>query len=193
MRRARHLPLPLQSNERKHHSKFLSLLLRHRPELAGLQLDAAGWVDVEVLLAGLARSGQPLTREQLLEIVATNDKKRFELDASGERIRAVQGHSVEVDLGYAPAVPPDVLLHGTHTAVLSAIRRQGLLRMQRHHVHLHHDPALAATVGGRRGQPVVLRVRAAAMAAAGHVFFVTPNRVWLTEHVPPEFLEFPSA
>ena len=183
----------MHPNDRKHHSRFLSLLLRHRPELAGLQLDAAGWVGVDALLAGLAQNDHALSREQLHEVVATNDKRRFELDASGERIRAVQGHSVEVDLGYAPAVPPDVLLHGTHTAVLPAIRRQGLLRMQRHHVHLHQDPALAATVGGRRGQPVVLRVRAAAMAAAGHVFFVTPNGVWLTEHVPPQFLEFPSA
>lgn len=183
----------MHPNDRKHHSRFLSLVLRHRPELAGLQLDAAGWVGVDELLAGVARNGQPMTREQLLEIVATNDKKRFELDAAGVRIRAVQGHSVEVELGHAEAAPPEVLLHGTHAAVLPAIRREGLLRMQRHHVHLHQDPALAATVGGRRGTPVVLRVRAAAMAAAGHVFYVAPNGVWLTEHVPPQFLEFPSA
>jgi len=180
----------MNSSERTRHSRFLSLLLRHRPELAGLRLDAAGWIGVDELLAGLVRSEHALSRAELEEVVATNDKRRFEFDAAGERIRAVQGHSVEVELGYAPASPPEMLLHGTHAAVLPAIRQEGLRRMARHHVHLHQDPALAKQVGGRRGAPVVLRVRAAAMAAAGHAFFVTPNGVWLTEHVPPEFLEF---
>lgn len=181
----------MKSRERTGHSRFLSLLLRHQPERAGLQLDPAGWVRVDDLLAGLVRCAHPLSRAELDEIVATNDKRRFEFDATGEHIRAVQGHSVEVELGYLPASPPEVLLHGTYAAVLPAIRREGLRRMARHHVHLHQDSALAAQVGGRRGAPVVLRVRAAAMAAAGHAFFVTPNGVWLTEHVPPEFLEFP--
>ena len=181
----------MNSRERTRHSRFLSLLLRHRPELAGLRLDAAGWIAVDELLAGLARSEHALSRVELEEVVATNDKRRFEFDAAGARIRAVQGHSVEVELGYAPAPPPDVLLHGTYAGALPAIRREGLRRMARHHVHLHQDLALATQVGGRRGAAVVLRVRATAMAAAGHAFFVTPNGVWLTEHVPPEFLEFP--
>lgn len=183
----------MNPSERARHSRFLSLVLRHRPDVAGLRLDAAGWVGVDELLAVLARSEHTLSRAELEEVVATNDKRRFEFDAVGERIRASQGHSVEVELGYAPASPPEVLLHGTHAAVLPAIRREGLRRMARHHVHLHQDPALATQVGGRRGAPVVLRVRAAAMAAAGHAFFVTPNGVWLTEHVPPEFLEFPDS
>ena len=164
-------------------SKRLSSVLRHRPDSVGLTLDDAGWVDVEELLAALS-----MTRAELDEVVARNDKQRFALDPSGTRIRASQGHSVPVDLGYSPAVPPDVLFHGTAERFLPAILREGLRPGNRHAVHLSADVATARRVGARRGTPVVLRVDAAAMAAAGSTFRRSANGVWLVAAVPPELL-----
>ena len=169
-------------------SKFLSFVLRHQPDAVGLELDGRGWVDVEALLDALRTHGRPLTRDELAEVVATSPKQRFALSDDGRRIRANQGHSTEVDLGYESAEPPAVLYHGTFAAVLPQIREQGLRRMERHHVHLAADEATARTVGGRRGRPVVLRVDARGMRDAGYTFFVTPNGVWLTDAVPPAFL-----
>lgn len=172
-------------------SKFLSLILRHRPGVVGLSLDAAGWVGVDDLLAGLRRQDRwsEVTLSDVERVVADNPKQRFEL-ADG-RIRARQGHSVPVDLGLEALAPPARLFHGTVARVLPAIRREGLRKMRRHHVHLSADVATATQVGGRRGAPVVLTVRAGAMAAAGHVFYRSGNGVWLTKHVPPEFIEGP--
>lgn len=170
-------------------SKLLSLVLRHNPQRLGLTLDAQGWVDVDVLLGRLAAHRTPLSREALDEIVTTSEKQRFALSPDGKRIRANQGHSVTVDLGYAPATPPPTLFHGTIAAVLDAIRAQGLQKMSRHHVHLSADEATARNVGGRRGAPVILVVEAAQMAADGYVFFRSANGVWLTEHVPPRYIK----
>ena len=172
-------------------SKFLSLVLRHQPDKIGIQLDAAGWVEVEVLLEALRRSGQKISRDLLEHVVETNDKQRFTIDESGQRIRATQGHSVEVELGYEPADPPAILIHGTPETAVSAIRDSGLLKMKRHHVHLHCDSSTASAVGARRGTPVLLKVKAQEMAKEGFVFYVTANQVWLTDHVPPRFIEFP--
>jgi putative RNA 2'-phosphotransferase len=172
-------------------SRFLSLVLRHDPARIGITLDSAGWTDVAALLAAAAAHGTAITREQLVEVVATSDKQRFALSPDGERIRANQGHSVEVELALAPATPPDVLYHGTVDRFLASIREQGLIKGARHHVHLSADLVTAEKVGGRRGRPVVLVVRAAEMVAAGHPFFVSLNGVWLTDHVPASFLDFP--
>jgi putative RNA 2'-phosphotransferase len=172
----------------KHLSKFLSLHLRHRPEALGLTLAEGGWVEVEALLAAAARHGHPISRAELNAVVADNDKQRFAFDETGTRIRAQQGHSVSIDLGLQPAVPPAVLYHGTTPAALPAIWREGLQKMRRHHVHLSPDEETARRVGSRRGQAVLLAVDAARMQAAGHVFYQSGNGVWLTEHVPPEFL-----
>lgn len=169
-------------------SKFLSFVLRHRPESIGITLDPGGWVDIEVLLKACNQHGRALSRAVLLEIVATSPKQRFAISDDGLRVRANQGHSTRVELGHAPAEPPEVLFHGTVAGLLPSIRSQGLLRMARHHVHLSADEATARAVGGRRGSPVVLTVAARAMCAAGHPFFVTPNQVWLTDRVPPEFI-----
>src|SRR4051812_14118823 len=125
----------------------------------------------------------PLTRAQLDAVVAGNDKQRFAVDPSGTRIRASQGHSVAVALGYRPETPPDVLFHGTVERFLPAILAEGLRPGGRHAVHLSPDPATARTVGGRRGRPVVLRVDAAAMAADGISFPRSANGVWLTDVV----------
>jgi putative RNA 2'-phosphotransferase len=167
-------------------SKLLSLVLRHRPDLVGIRLDEAGWVEVDELLAGLAALGKPMTRTQLERIVATSDKQRFALD--GDRIRASQGHSVPVDLGLVPVAPPAVLFHGTPERNVEAILREGLRRGTRHHVHLSPDEATAVRVGARRGRPRVLEVDAAAMAADGHVFLRSANGVWLVDAVPPAYL-----
>jgi len=184
----------MSAEERKRISKFLSLVLRHQPELIGIRLDEAGWVAVSDLLAGCGRRGRAIRLEQLQEVVATNDKKRFEFSPDGGRIRASQGHSVEVDLGYSPMQPPEHLYHGTGERSVPSIRAQGLLKCQRHHVHLYSEDRLetARDTGGRHGRPVILKVLAGRMAADGHAFFLSTNGVWLTDHVPPEYIDLPA-
>ncbi|MFO0968239.1 MAG: RNA 2'-phosphotransferase [Gemmataceae bacterium] len=174
-------------------SKLLSLVLRHKPEEIGLSLDANGWADIDELIRLANQSGHSLTRSLLEQVVAENDKKRFALSADGRRIRASQGHSVDVDLALEPAEPPEVLFHGTASRFLDSIRAQGLHSAQRQHVHLCADRETALKVGRRHGRPVVLVIRAREMAAAGHRFFVSANGVWLTDAVPPAFLVFPDA
>ncbi|RDS66625.1 RNA 2'-phosphotransferase [Streptomyces sp. M7] len=172
-------------------SKYLSKHLRHQPERIGLVLDEGGWVEIDTLIAAARTHGFSFTRDELDHVVAANDKKRFAVD--GTRIRASQGHSVEVDLGLAPASPPPYLYHGTVAAHLGAIRAEGLRPMNRHDVHLSPDRETATRVGARRGRPVVLSVDTGAMHRDGHVFHVSANGVWLTKAVPPEYLRFPEA
>ncbi len=175
-------------------SKFVSLVLRHEPRAAGVVLDANGWVRVGELLAGAARAGVAISRAELIEIVETNEKRRFALDTTGERIRASQGHSVAVDVELVVALPSPVLFHGTATRFADAIRAQGLRRMARQHVHFSATRETAVEVGRRHGKPVVFAVDAAGMVAAGHVFYLSANGVWLTATVPAKFLrEDPAA
>src|SRR5688572_1882418 len=178
------------SDPHKQKSKFLSLVLRHEPQRAGIVLDESGWVAVDELLAGCRRAGQVISPEELREIVRTSDKQRFALSEDGTRIRANQGHSVEVELGYEPATPPEVLWHGTAEKSVASIREQGLVRGGRHHVHLSETEATAAAVGRRHGKLALLRVNAGEMHRAGAVFYRTPNGVWLTEGVGVEYLVF---
>jgi len=170
-------------------SKSLSYWLRHRPGAAGLALDGAGWAAVAEVMRALAAAGLADRLEQLHEVVAESDKNRFELSADGTRIRARQGHSVAVDLDWPVTKPPEFLFHGTVERSLAAILADGLKAMKRHHVHLSPDVATAAIVGLRRGPPVILRVDAAKMAAEGHIFRLSGNGVWLTDHVPPRYIE----
>ena len=170
-------------------SKFLSLILRHQPEKIGLSLDANGWASLDDLLRLSAARGNPLTRALIEEVVATNDKQRFVLNEDHSMIRASQGHSVSVDLGLSAMTPPPVLFHGTATRFLESIQQQGLLRGNRQHVHLSPDEATAIKVGQRHGKPVVLKVAAGKMHSDGHPFYRSANGVWLTDHVPPAFLE----
>lgn len=170
-------------------SKRLSYWLRHRPGAGGLELDEAGWTPVEAVLRALADAGIPCDRAGLEGPVGRSDKQRFEFSGDGARIRARQGHSVEVELGWPEADPPGFLYHGTVERFLEAIGREGLRPMNRHHVHLSPDVETATRVGARRGRAVVLRVRAADLAAGGQAFYLTSNSVWLTAAVPPEFLE----
>jgi putative RNA 2'-phosphotransferase len=169
-------------------SKFLSFVLRHKPEAIGIQLDGAGWADVDVLLAQCRAHGRPLSRETLREIVTTSPKRRFALSDDGARIRASQGHSLAVELGYVPAEPPEVLFHGTVASKLASIRSTGLRKMSRHHVHLSPDAETARAVGARKGRPLILRISAALMHRDGYVFFQSANGVWLTDEVPPSYV-----
>lgn len=169
-------------------SKILSYHLRHRPDELGLTLEPGGWVAVDEFLAALARNSMAITRAELEAVVARNNKRRFALDETGTRIRASQGHSVDVDLELEPTPPPAVLYHGTSDRALAGIEREGLKKMRRHHVHLSADVATARNVGARHGPPVVLAVNAAAMQAAGFVFYRSANGVWLVDKVPPAFL-----
>jgi putative RNA 2'-phosphotransferase len=180
----------MKPEERVRTSKFLSLVLRHQPEVIGITLDEAGWVAGSDLLDGCGRHRRPVTLEQLQEIVATNDKKRFEFSPDGSRIRASQGHSVEVELGYSPMVPPEHLYHGTAERSVPSIRAQGLLKCQRHHVHLYAEDRLqtARDTGGRHGRPVILKILSGRMAAEGYQFFLSTNVVWLTDHVPAAYI-----
>jgi putative RNA 2'-phosphotransferase len=173
-------------------SRMISRVLRHRPDEAGLTLDTGGWVSVSALLAWLSRVGPKFTRDDLTRVVETNDKRRFEWDLAGDRIRARQGHSVDVDLGLEPTTPPDLLYHGTAWASVGLIMASGLVRGRRHHVHLSADAETAELVGARRrGKHVVLTVDAAQMVEAGHRFYVTGNDVWLTEAVSGAYIMVP--
>lgn len=169
-------------------SKRLSLVLRHRPDSIGLTLDENGWVEVPTLLTALSEHGSAFSRDDLLRVVANDDKQRFEIDPVSDRIRARQGHSISVELALEPVEPPVVLYHGTPKRNLDSILATGLDRRKRHHVHLSADIETARRVGRRRGEEIVLVVDAAGMAARGIVFWRTGNGVWLTESVPPPFL-----
>ena len=168
--------------------RFLSLVLRHAPENIGIKPDEKGWVDIGDLLAAARAQDIPMSRDHLDEVVFTNDKQRFAFSADGLRVRANQGHSIEVDLELAAIDPPPVLYHGTATRFLESIRAQGLSKMKRQHVHLSSSGEQARRVGARHGSPVVLEVDCAKMVTAGNSFFLSENGVWLTESVPAEFL-----
>ncbi|MCC8189765.1 MAG: RNA 2'-phosphotransferase [Planctomycetes bacterium] len=183
----------MNKRDRTEASKFLSFILRHRPDAIGLVLDREGWAAIDALLHGAAGAGHPLSREDLLEIVAGSDKQRFAISPDGRRIRAVQGHSTPaVAIDYPPALPPPVLFHGTAERFLSAIRRDGLLPGARQHVHLSPDAATARAVGGRHGRPVVLTIDAAGLHRDGAVFHRAENGVWLCAAVPVAYIGFPA-
>ena len=169
-------------------SKLLSYALRHAPHAFGITLERGGWVSVHALLEALDAHGETVSQEELVQIVTHDEKQRFALDLDSNRIRANQGHSVSIELGYVPTAPPRTLYHGTVERFWQSIQQKGLHRGERHHVHLSESPDLARQVGARRGRPLILEVRAEQMAQRGFVFFRSANGVWLTEHVPPEFL-----
>lgn len=159
------------------------------PESIGIGLDRAGWVDVDVFLTAMVSAGYVVDESDVNAIVNAEGKRRYEVQAG--RIRASQGHSVDVDLGLEPAEPPPTLYHGTVDRFMESIRAKGLVRGERTHVHLSADEATARDVGGRRGKPIVLTIDGHRMYADGHKFLLAANGVWLVEHVPPEFLVEP--
>jgi putative RNA 2'-phosphotransferase len=170
-------------------SKLLSLVLRHKPEVLGIQLDQNGWVEVDFLLEKLKGKSPEMNFERLEQIVITNEKQRFAFNEDLTKIRANQGHSVQVDVQLKPQLPPEFLYHGTVDKFLDGIRVEGLKKGSRLHVHLSKDLETAARVGSRRGKPVILVVRSREMATAGHSFYLSENGVWLCDAVPFEFIE----
>ncbi|MDP4028038.1 MAG: RNA 2'-phosphotransferase [Gallionella sp.] len=174
-------------------SRFLSFVLRHKPETIGLTLDSEGWCAIDQLIRLANGQGTRLTRELLLEVVATSDKKRFALSPDGSSIRANQGHSIQVNLNLQPQTPPPMLFHGTATRFELSIRAQGLVAGSRQYVHLSADSVTALQVGKRYGKPLLLEVQALAMSRSGHEFFMSANGIWLTRAVPTTYLRFPDA
>jgi putative RNA 2'-phosphotransferase len=170
-------------------SRYLSLILRHKPEELGITLDREGWVGIYELLHACGVHGRPMTRALLQDIVDNDDKQRFTI--RGERIRAAQGHSLEsVKIDYVAIEPPTLLYHGTSTRVLPLVREDGLKKMKRNHVHLSPDVATASKVGARHGNVVVIPVLAREMWSCGYLFYLSDNGVWLTDRVPNRFLNF---
>ena len=167
-------------------SKFLSLILRHRPQEIGITLDQHGWAKVEELL-----KGAEISMEDLEEIVAADEKQRYSFNEDKTRIRANQGHSIPVDLELDEKEPPEFLYHGTIGKFLASIREQGLQKQKRQYVHLSKDVETAVKVGQRRGKPMVLQIAAGRMRTDGYVFYLSDNGVWLTKEVPASYIKFP--
>jgi putative RNA 2'-phosphotransferase len=176
------------NENRVRYSKFISLVLRHKPQILSIQIDPAGWVNVEALLSAMNARNMPIDMHLLEQLVSQNDKQRFAFNADRTKIRANQGHSIAVDLGLAPRIPPEFLYHGTALKNLPSIRAQGLLRGRRQAVHLSSDIDTAEKVGRRHGEPVVLIVEAVRMDTDGFVFTLSENGVWLVDRVPPEYI-----
>lgn len=178
------------SIELKQISKFLSYVLRHCPEDIDLNLDPEGWVPI----AELINKTQPkmkINQELIQQVVSTSDKQRFKISDDGLNIRANQGHSIKVDLNLIPKEPPPILYHGTATRFLNSIKQEGLKSGQRQHVHLSTEIDTANKVGQRYGKPAILKINSGNMFKQGHTFFLSDNNVWLTEHVPTEYLTIP--
>lgn len=168
-------------------SKYISLILRHKPEAIGISLDEHGWANVDELIAGIAAQ-QPFTMEMLEEIVKTDNKQRYSFNEDKTLIRANQGHSIPVDVELEEKTPPDILYHGTGLKYTESIDRQGLIPKSRLYVHLSEDYDTAVKVGHRHGKPVVYQVNARKMSAGGYKFYLSVNGVWLTKMVLPEYL-----
>lgn len=170
-------------------SKLLSLVLRHQPEVLNIELDQNGWTNVDTLISKIKTKSSEFDFERLEQIVITNEKQRFAFNEDLTKIRANQGHSVQVDVELKSQLPPEFLYHGTVDKFLDGIRAEGLKKGSRLHVHLSKDLETATRVGSRRGKPVILVVRSREMAAAGYPFYLSENGVWLCDAVPFEFIE----
>lgn len=173
----------------KRASKFMSLLLRHKPETVGLLLDEEGWTSVADLIEKTSSSDTPLTADLIEQVVVTNDKQRFKFSEDRQYIRANQGHSLDVNLKLEPRDPPDTLFHGTAKRFLQSILGEGLLKRSRQHVHLSLNVETALNVGTRHGSPVILEVDTLRMKKDGYKFYLSDNGVWLTDRVPSEYLK----
>lgn len=169
-------------------SKFLSLILRHRPDTIGVSLNDNGWISIQDLIDAANAKGHNLSRELLDEVVFTNDKQRFSYSRDGQMIRANQGHSIQINLELESIDPPDVLYHGTVERFLNSIVASGLQKMKRQHVHLSATIETARNVGKRRGKPVVLSVNSGEMNGDGYKYFLSQNGVWLTDSVPCKYI-----
>jgi len=180
----------MNEKETKSVSKFLSLVLRHSPEKIGLKLDENGWADVNELIEKCTKKGNRLDAELLDYVVENNDKKRFAFNEDKTKIRASQGHSISVDLNLTETEPSEYLYHGTVGKFLENIKKEGLQKMSRQHVHLSKDRETAVKVGSRRGIPQILSIRSGQMHRDGFKFYLSENNVWLTDEVPTKYIDF---
>lgn len=178
----------MNETEKKKISKFLSLILRHQPEAIHLELDENGWADIEELREKSARNKINFTLEELDEVVETNNKKRFAFNEDKTKIRANQGHSIDVDLALTPQQPPEYLYHGTAEINIPSILEKGIEKRSRQHVHLSSDKETATKVGMRHGKPVILTIRTGLMFQEGIEFYLSENRVWLTDFVDAKYI-----
>jgi len=181
--------MSIDDKQAKAISKYLSYLLRHDPAEAGITLDAQGWTPVDLLIEGVQHRFPELDRTMLEYIVATNSKQRFAFNNDRTMIRASQGHSVPVQLNYNAQEPPMVLFHGTSRSNVESILRDGIKKGERHDVHLSENVTTALQVGSRHGHGTILKIHALKMYEDGYVFYLSANRVWLTEYVPPKYVE----
>jgi putative RNA 2'-phosphotransferase len=170
-------------------SKFLSLVLRHKPEQIGLELDSNGWADVNSLIQKCNESNIPLSLDILKHVVETNSKNRFSFNQQQNKIRANQGHSIEVELELKPIEPPQILYHGTAERFVSSISEKGLMKQQRQHVHLSSNVETAISVGRRHGRPFIFEILAQQMFSEKYEFFLSANGIWLTDNVPTKYLK----
>nr|WP_321453067.1 RNA 2'-phosphotransferase [uncultured Carboxylicivirga sp.] len=171
-------------------SKFLSLVLRHKPETIDLKLDDNGWADTSSLIKGMIKAQFPVDLEILKTLVESSDKQRFKFNEDFTKIRANQGHSVNVDLKLEHKVPPEILFHGTATRNIDSIKQHGLIKQNRHHVHLSSDTETAKKVGMRYGKPIVLTIEASKMNDDGIRFYLSENGVWLTDNIDVKYIKF---
>lgn len=178
----------MNEKEKKEISKFLSLVLRHQPEVIGIYMDENGWVAVEELIQKCKSKNIHFDIEGLYEIVSTNDKQRFAFSNDKSRIRANQGHSIDIDLALEPKQPPSILYHGTADKNIASILMHGITKISRQHVHLSTSIETAKNVGARHGKPSILCVDAGKMHNDGYTFYQSENKVWLTDVIPSEYL-----
>ena len=172
----------------KNISKFMSLVLRHKPEEIGLDMNENGWVNLEELIAKMNQKGLIVNVELIARIVETNDKKRVAFNEDKTLIRASQGHSIDIELNLSPAEPPEILYHGTAERFLESILKTGLMKQSRQHVHLSAMVETARAVGVRHGKPVILTIQAGIMHHEGFKFYLSENKVWLTDNVPVQYI-----
>lgn len=181
----------MDEKAKKRVSKFLSYVLRHHPELIDLELDQYGWANTQELVDKATRGDHILTMDMLIEIAETNDKKRFSFNQDKTMIRANQGHSIlNIDLQLKSTEPPEFLYHGTVAKFIDAIKEKGLMKGERQHVHLSSSIDTARKVGSRRGKPIILRIQSKEMFDKDYKFYLSENGVWLTDHVPNQFIDF---
>jgi len=171
-------------------SKFLSLILRHKPEALGIILETDGWANVKEILDKMQQQGKQVNLRLLKQVVAEDNKQRYSFNDDRTKIRANQGHSVAVDLGFSPQTPPEYLYHGTAIRFVASIQKTGLESRSRQHVHLSDNISTAQNVGQRHGKPVILKIRAGELHEQGQSFFLSENGVWLTDRVEFGFIEF---
>lgn len=168
-------------------SKFLSLVLRHKPDEIGIEVHDDGWVFVDELLSKMNKSSMTVDNDDLKKVVAESDKKRFSFNEDMSMIRANQGHSIKVQMEFEQRIPPDLLYHGTVEKFLKSIESDGLKKMNRHHVHLSSDYETATMVGSRRGKPMIIKVDAKRMNEDGVKFYISNNGVWLVDEVDVKY------